>query len=124
MDHCYGDCVLRRAGLVKIVGDSLLHFDGDRYVMFDDIVMPNHVHLLAAFPSSESQLKQCKSWKHFTAVQIHRATGDTGRFWEVDDFNHLVRSEEQFDYLRKYIANNPRKAGLPTGEFLHYSRSL
>ena len=45
-----------------------------------------------------------------------------GRFWQQDGFDHLVRSEEQFRYLRKYIAANPEKARLRPGEFVYYTR--
>ena len=110
--------------LAKVVAESLHKFDGDRYELTEFIIMPNHVHLLAAFADEESMLKQCESGKHFTAHQINRALGQSGRFWQQDGFDHLVRSEEQFYWLRKYIAHNPVKAGLRTGEFLHYSREL
>ena len=46
LDTCYGQCVLERRELAKIVHDSLLYFDGSRYRMGDFVVMPNHVHLL------------------------------------------------------------------------------
>ena len=124
LDDCHGECVLRRPELAKIVGDSLRHFDGERYVMTDFVVMPNHAHLLAAFPSADDMLKQCESWKHYTAVKINRQLGKRGRFWEVDGFDQLVRSEEQFEYYRQYIADNPQRARLHVGEFLHYSREL
>jgi len=121
LDECHGLCVLRRSELGEIVADSLLHFDGDRYLMLDFVVMPNHVHLLAAFVSEDSMLKQCESWKHYTATQINRRLVTSGRFWQQDGFDHLVRSEEQFEFLRKYIECNPSRANLKTGEFRHYS---
>jgi type I restriction enzyme R subunit len=124
LDNGSGSCVLGRPSFAQIVADNLRYFDGERYLLFDFIIMPNHVHVLAAFSTPESQLQQCKSWKHFTAVQINRALKRKGRFWEVDGFDHLVRSEEQFHYLRKYIADNSRRAGLRAGEFLHYSRPI
>jgi type I restriction enzyme R subunit len=62
LDTCHGRCVLRRPELAKIVADSLLHFDGERYRMGDFVVMPNHVHLLASFPMEESMKLQCDSW--------------------------------------------------------------
>jgi hypothetical protein len=49
LDECHGECVLRRAELAEIVAQSLRRFDGDRYDLTDFVVMPNHVHLLAAF---------------------------------------------------------------------------
>ena len=39
LDDCHGACVLKRPELAQIVGDSLLHFDGDRYQMGDFVVM-------------------------------------------------------------------------------------
>jgi type I restriction enzyme R subunit len=61
LDECHGACVLRQPALAKIVGDALLHFDGQRYRLGDFIVMPNHVHLLAVFPSAEALKEQCDS---------------------------------------------------------------
>ncbi len=121
LDACHGACVLRRPDLSLIVANSLRHFDGDRYQLTDFVVMPNHVHLLAAFPRSEPMLEQCESWKHFTATKINRVLGSKGRFWQQDGFDHLVRSQEQFDYLREYIAKNPVKARLKPDEYRMYS---
>jgi REP element-mobilizing transposase RayT len=121
LDECHGDCVLRRPELSKIVADSLHYFDGDRYDLTDYVVMPNHVHLLAAFPTSDAMLEQCDSWKHYTATMINRILERSGRFWQQDGFDHLVRSEAQYDYLRDYIAMNPIKARLSHGEYRLYS---
>jgi len=122
LDACHGECLLRRCELSKIVADSLGHFDGERYLMLDFVVMPNHVHLLCSFPDEEAMLAQCDSWKHYTAVQINRRLGRRGRLWQQDAFDHLVRTETQFQYLRGYIAGNPEKAGLRPGEYVHYTR--
>jgi putative transposase len=121
LDECCGECVLRMPHLSKIVANSLLHFDELRYRMGDFIVMPNHVHLLAAFPDPATMLKQCKSWMHYSAVQIHREVGEKGRFWQPEPFDHLVRNVDQYEYLRKYIADNPVKAKLKPGEY-HYRK--
>ena len=119
LDTCHGRCLLRTPELAKIVGDSLMHFDGERYRMGDFIVMPNHVHLMAAFADPDSMRAQFDSWTHFTAVQINRSIGEKGRFWQQEPFDHLVRSVEQYDYLRRYIAENPVKANLKPGEYLY-----
>ena len=123
LDTCRGACQLREMSAARIVTDSLLHFDGDRYLMGDFIVMPNHVHLLAAFPSGDLMRKQCYSWMKFTATQINRINGRRGKLWQEEPFDHLVRSEEQLNYLRRYIAQNPKKAGLKPGEY-HYRKSM
>ncbi len=122
LDRALGACQLRNPSIAQIVADSLLYFDGQRYVMGDFIIMPNHVHLLAMFPDGESMRKQFGSWLHWTARQINQRIGSQGSFWQEEPFDHLVRNEKQYEYLRRYIADNPRKAGLPAGDY-HYHRS-
>lgn len=124
LDAGHGESVLHDPKLAKIVGDSLQDADGEKYDLTDFVVMPNHVHLLAAFRDERGMLDQCESWKHWTARLINRELKRTGRFWQQDGFDHLVRSEEQFRHFRKYIANNPVKARLKPGESLHFSKQL
>lgn len=119
LDTCHGRCLLRNPELARIVADSLLHFDAVRYRMGDFVVMPNHVHLLAAFPDPHSMETQFDSWLHYTAYRIHQQSGGSGHFWQQEPFDHLVRSVEQYEYLRRYIAENPRKAGLRPGEYYY-----
>lgn len=122
LDTCHGECPLANRQVAGIVGDALQHLDGARYQLGDFVVMPNHVHLLAAFPSSEGMKKQLTSWLYFTAVQINRFNQRTGHLWQPEPFDHPVRSTQQYDYLRRYIADNPRKANLDPGRYLHYRR--
>jgi len=124
LDDCHGACVFKTPELAEIVAKSLWQFDNDCYLMLDFVVMPNHIHLLAAFPDEDAMLNQCESWKHYTATHINGRLKQRGRFWQKDGFDHLVRNQEQFAYLRRYIAENPQKARLRDGEFEHYSRPL
>ncbi len=119
LDTCHGSCILRRAELATIVSKSLLHFDGVRYRMGDLVVMPNHVHLLAVFGSEASLKNQCDSWLHYTAFRINPLIGSKGKLWQQEPFDHLVRSIEQYEYLRDYIRKNPEKAKLNAGEFIY-----
>ena len=119
LDICHGRCLLRRPQLAQIVADSLMFFDGDRYRMGDFVVMPNHVHLLAAFPDPDQMAIQFDSWLHYTAFRIHQYIGERGHFWQQEPFDHFVRSVEQFEYLRKYIKDNPTNANLRTGEYVY-----
>ncbi|MDA0284803.1 MAG: transposase [Planctomycetota bacterium] len=120
LDKGHGECVLRRPELAKIVANSLWHFDGQRYQLGEFVVMPNHVHLLVALLGDTDIEAQCYSWKKFAATQINRVLGEKGRFWQEESFDHLVRSPEQFDCLRRYIAENGPKAGLRPGEYYHW----
>ena len=96
-----GNLLQKDQRCTKIIAHSLLHFDGQRYELTDFVVMPNHVHLLVAFPDDDQLLKQSESWKLFTATEINKLVGSTGRFCQQDGFDHLVRSEKQFEYLRE-----------------------
>lgn len=120
LDEGHGECVLKRAELSQIVVDSLRHFDGERYVLGDFVIMPNHVHLLVGLLGGTDVLKQCYSWKKFTATKINRALGRSGEFWQKESFDHLVRSPDHFERFRWYIAENPKKAKLREGEYRVY----
>ena len=124
LDRGLGSCPLRDPACSKIVADSLRHFDGTRYLLFDFVVMPNHVHVLAAFQDGDAMRSQCESWKKFTAGAINRRLGRAGRLWQSESFDHLVRSDAQLRRLRRYVAANPARAGLADGESVYYSAPL
>ena len=108
LDKGLGACVLRQPELSTIVADSLFHFDTDRYHLGDFVVMPNHVHLIVCLLGETDIESQCTSWKRFTAKKINHALGKSGRFWQEESFDHLIRSAEQFAAIQQYIARNPR----------------
>jgi type I restriction enzyme R subunit len=122
LDRGLGECVLRRPEYARVVAETLRFFDGERYHLGDFVVMPNHVHLLVCLLGDTELEPQCYSWKKFTAGKINKLLGRSGRFWHEESFDHLVRSPEQFDYLRRYIEDNPKKAGLCEGEYLLWRR--
>ena len=121
LDRGEGACELANPDLASIMATSLREFDGDRYHLGDFVVMPNHVHVLVCLIGTTELEPLCRSWKKLTATEINRQLGRGGHFWQSESFDHLVRSPEQFCYLRSYIANNPRKAGLRSGEYLLHS---
>lgn len=48
LDAGYGSAYLKNERVARITQDALLYFDGERYRLAAWVVMPNHVHLLAA----------------------------------------------------------------------------
>lgn len=122
LDAGHGECVLRRLELAEMVTNALRFFDGQRYELGDFVVMPNHVHLLVGGMARNAMLKQVESWKKWSAIKINEALGRSGRFWQDESFDHLVRSEASFEKFRKYIQENPVKAGLKKGEFVWWRR--
>src|SRR5690606_28274133 len=117
----HGECVLKRPTLATIVADTLKYFDGDRYDLDCLVVMPNHVQLLVQFRQGTTLGEQTKIWLRYSARLINDQLGRNGKFWQSEPFDHLIRSAEQFEYVRRYIAHNPAKANLRQGEFLYWS---
>jgi REP element-mobilizing transposase RayT len=120
LDAGYGDCILKRPEAGNIVATALKHFNGQRYHLSDFVIMPNHVHILLGLIGNHSLAEVCYSWKKFTAGRINDLIGRQGHFWQGESFDHLVRSTEQFEYFRGYIAMNPQRASLKPGEFILY----
>jgi putative DNA methylase len=75
------------------------------------VVMPNHVHLLATPNVPLSQL--VKSLKGFTAKRANEMLGLIGEpFWQDESYDHLVRDSSSSEKIRRYIEQNPVRAGL------------
>ncbi|MCC9599559.1 hypothetical protein LOC67_03225 [Stieleria sp. JC731] len=122
LDACHGECHLQQQHLRDEVARSLESFHGQRYWMGDYVIMPNHLHCLVAFRDNDIAKTQPGSWMRFSARKINPLLKRTGAFWFPEPFDHLVRSERQLQYLRGYIADNPKKANLKPGTFT-YRRS-
>ena len=79
------------------------------------VLMPNHVHLLIT-PKIEPPVAPRKV-KGASAREANRLLGVTGRpFWQDESYDHLVRSQEQFERIGNYILQNPVRAGLVRSE--------
>jgi REP element-mobilizing transposase RayT len=74
--------------------------------------MPNHVHILFKVLPNNKLEEVTHSWKSFTSNQANKLLKRTGRFWQVESYDHLVRNQESFYRITRYIQNNPAKAGL------------
>jgi len=107
LDECHGDCVLERAEVRKVAIDALHFFDGERLTLDCYVVMPNHVHVLLTLKSGEKLEKVMQSIKGFSAREINKITGESGKLWQSDYWDRLVRSEKHLDWVRRYIEKNP-----------------
>jgi REP element-mobilizing transposase RayT len=112
LDEGAGACCLRDSAFSEIVANVLQHFDGMRYKLDEWVVMPNHVHLIVQ-PLGDHQLPDIlHSWKSFSSNQINRALKRSGRLWQKEYYDHLIRNTEELYRIRSYIRNNPQKAGI------------
>lgn len=121
LDECHGQCVLKTQELAEIVANAIRYYDTVRYDLDSFIVMPNHVHVIVQFRQGYNVKTVSQSWLRYTARLINQALGQEGAFWQPEPFDHIIRNQEQFRYLHKYIKENPEKAKLRDGEYLYWN---
>jgi putative transposase len=108
-----GPLHLRRREIAELVVGALQ--DGQhklqRYHLHAFVVMPNHIHLLVT-PKVLAN-RWLAPLKGFTAYRANALLGSHGQpFWQDESYDHLVRSDAEFDRIRAYIEQNPVSAGL------------
>ena len=111
LDKGRGACLLRHAEIARLVEKSFLCRHGEDYELRAWVIMPNHVHLLfkvLGVPMSQV----VGNWKGFTAKQANKLLGRQGKFWQSEYWDTFIRDEEHERRTRKYIEENPAKAGL------------
>ncbi|MDF7826580.1 hypothetical protein P4B35_21295 [Pontiellaceae bacterium B12227] len=148
LDRCHGCCLFRRLEAREVLADALGHFHGSRWWVGDYVIMPNHVHLLAqpicgingaehrstAARSSgpcggaeengaehrSTELEDIlASVKGFVSTRLSKLGFKEGKLWQQENYDRLVRDREELAVWRKYIRQNPEKAGLRAGQFSH-----
>ena len=106
-----GACVLRDPENAAIVEGAFRFFDGQRYVLDESVVMPNHVHVLVKPLATHGLADILHSWKSFTANRINEHLGRTGQLWQHESYDHIVRNESGMHAIRRYIRANTTKVG-------------
>jgi REP element-mobilizing transposase RayT len=102
----------------QVVLDCCLHDNQVKYDLKAAIVMPNHVHLIFK-PLVNHQAMETYSLadimngiKGASAHKINKALGRTGKVWQAESFDHVLRSSENLDAKIAYLVENPVRAGL------------
>jgi putative transposase len=82
----------------------------EHYVLHAFVVMPNHVHLLAA--PALALPKLTKSLKGIATKRANIIPATTGScFWQEENYGHLVRNEREFEKIQRYIEQSPVREG-------------
>ena len=116
LDSGMGCCALRHPEVARVVEETLLNFDGDRYRLLAWCVMPNHVHVVIEPAGTLGKIVQ--SWKSYTgrwAMQNNAMLGlgvPGKRFWMREYWDRYIRNESHLQNVVAYIHNNPVSAGL------------
>jgi REP element-mobilizing transposase RayT len=120
LDECHGACLLRQAKTATILAEAILHHRGNLYDLESFVIMPNHVHAIVQIYAGYDLSVVGQSWMRYSARTINQRLKRRGSFWQPEPFDHLIRSDAQFHYLRSYIAKNPEKANLKPGSYLYW----
>jgi valyl-tRNA synthetase len=101
----------------QTVVDACKHWHNQRLSLHQMVVMPDHVHLLITPLRDESGdwyklADLMHSIKSFTATEINKLRGASGKLWQQEYYDRIVRDEEELLEKWNYIINNPVKAGL------------
>ena len=117
LDAGRGTCPLKDPACASVVRDALLHFDGDRYIVDQFVVMPNHGHVIVRPLAGHPLESILHSWKSFSSQRLrHLKTGKP--LWMEESFDHLIRTWESLERIRSYIQENPERANLQQGEYI------
>jgi putative DNA methylase len=91
---------------IYLSAEQLAHYELHAFV-----VMPNHVHMLITPKVALAKLTRCL--KGITARRANQVLGLTGKpFWREESYDRTVRNRAEFEQIRRYIENNPFRAGL------------
>jgi REP element-mobilizing transposase RayT len=118
LDAGMGTCLLRNRSVAEAFAETLLPHHEIRFLLHSFVVMPNHVHMLVTLNPTDTLPEMVKIWKGASARKIGKITSTRGKLWQRDYFDRLIRDEDHFFRVARYIRANPAKARLSEEEYL------
>jgi REP element-mobilizing transposase RayT len=114
LDQGMGSCWLRDAASQRVVRTPIHDTLGVRCEIGCYVVMPNHVHAVVRplRPQTDPLESILRSWKGSSARAIDELLQRSGRVWQSESFDRIIRDEEHLWGTVQYVGNNPKKAGL------------
>lgn len=106
------------SGPAKDIVFSACKYHADKkYRLCACVIMDTHVHcILQPLEESEgsfySLAQIMHSIKSYSANRIQRLVGRKGNVWQDENYDRIIRDEEEYLEKMNYVANNPLKAGL------------
>ena len=83
-----------------------------RFQLHDFVIMPNHIHLLITVNSGMSVERAMQLIKGGFSYRLKKETGYLGEVWQRGFSDARINSSESWEQHRRYIAENPVRAGL------------
>ncbi len=112
LDAGYGACHLKREDCADIMATAIEYFDNERNIIHRYVVMSNHVHVLLELLEAYELSAITKSWKNYTALQINRLVGSSGKLWHRESWDRMIRNERHYENVVNYIEKNIKQGGV------------
>jgi REP element-mobilizing transposase RayT len=90
---------------IRALGADAIHLDAA-------VVMPDHVHIIFRLSADVALSRVLKLLKGRSARRINQLMGRDGSLWIDESFDHVIRSEAEFEEKLEYVRQNPVKKGL------------
>jgi putative transposase len=117
LEKCNSDRVdLSQSPILDIVSNTIHNDSGNKYDLYAFCIMPNHIHIVIKpllksaneyFPIAEIM----RVLKSVTAHKINNIKNTSGKVWQTESYDHVIRDEAEFTEILNYVINNPVKAG-------------
>ncbi len=123
-----GPMWLQKAEIAQIVVDKLHAMaDGGAFYLIAYCIMHNHVHMLVDMKRQIDKLRPDEAITDENYIQVSRLMQALkndisteactmleldGYFWQKDNYDHYVRTDQEFQNIANYILHNPVKADL------------
>ncbi len=114
---------LKNVEIAQIIKDALHYKDKKEWELITYTIMSNHIHMII-LPNFEKIRKGSNyadkyplgkilgSFKKYTASQANKKLKREGSFWQIENYDHIIRNSDELKKIVKYILNNPVKIGL------------
>ena len=107
---------LQKPKIADKVIESIEFFEPKYYHTYAYCVMPNHVHWVLRLLKIKEDVKYpltdiLQRIKSYSASEANKILGRSGKFWNSESFDRVIRDERELENTIRYTLNNPVKGG-------------
>lgn len=120
---------LKQKYIAKIIENSIHYRNQKEYDLYAYCVMSNHVHIVFRHFAGDKEIGNknitkpnesedfpiteiLANLKKYTARNCNKVLKRSGSFWQAENFDRLIRNDEELENCIHYTLNNPVKANL------------
>lgn len=124
----FGSTWLQHHDIAQIVADKIHDLSAEGlYHLIAYSIMPNHVHIIIDTSKQTTKLApnepvtednyvqvfpMMSMLKNSTGAMANERLNLNNYFWQRDNYDHYIRSEQELQNVISYVLQNPVKAGL------------